>query len=777
MQNPFDDIDLDATAELPKMASNSTHTTNIPSFKSNNGLVFPDMPEELNTPNNSSNVMPSFEQFQKKPISDEDKSATLPSFHTHMSSEDTNEPFLFDVPDRVDDAPEKNENTVKLDTNNSGGNNNIPPVINNPKNADGKKKKQQKKGAFKKDTTVLNIIVTIITVVMNVLVTYIMLNITKFASISQSIFLMINIGVLIALVLLDLLVILMIRTKMIYLFVMSIVVLSLFVGAGGYGFYALNRVNKNVDKITGDTKEEDVSASLVIYNGTSGDPITDVKDLEGRKVGISSGTTTAEIAKKKLESEGVSVEYVESTGYTDLLSNLISGNVDCAVLPVSYQSQFSEDENLVAYLPDTQSILDFSDTVTSTATSGSDKDITKEPFTVLVTGENEGLADSIILMSVNPVSMKVTMTSIARDSYVPIACYGSSDKINSAHAASEDCMVKTVENLMGIDIDYTIEFNFASVIQVVDAVGGVDVDIDVSFNAQCWDVEKDALVVLPLNAGKNQHLNGQQTLGFVRERYAFPDGDFARQRHQQEVIEQIISKVMSSKDPNMFLNILDAAGNNIKTNFTVNQMTGFINYALQKAKRYYDTNSISGLFNFESSRVYGYAADLWNSSLQMNLWIYRLYNGSIQDCANAIKRNLNLEETPSQPVAVSWSAANTYTPDPVSQETYDEARITDSGKPAEEVEPVEPTYTPTAPTEQNNAVENTNTSSSANNAGSSTSGGTENVGSSEGSGNAGTSGDTGDTGESGGSSSGGESTDTPAQPSESPDSGSTESAS
>lgn len=696
MQNPFDDIDLDATAELPTLDNNSTHTTNIPSFKSNNGPVFPDMPEELNTPNNSSNVMPSFEQFQKKPISDEDKSATLPSFHTHMGTDDKNEPFLFDVPEHVeDDAPSKNESTVKLNINtNGGGNGNVPPVIHNPKNSDEKKKKKPKKGAFKKDTTVLNIIVTIITIVMNVLVTYIMFNITKFASISQSIFLMINIGVLVALVLLDLLVILMIRTKMIYLFVMSIVVLSLFVGVGGYGFYALSRVNKNVDKITGDTKEEDVSASLVIYSGTSGDPITDVKDLEGRKVGISSGTTTAEIAKKKLESEGVSVEYVESTGYTDLLSNLISGNVDCAVLPVSYQSQFSEDENLAAYLPDTQSILDFSDTVTSTAASGADKDITKEPFTVLVTGENEGLADSIILMSVNPVSMKVTMTSIARDSYVPIACYGSSDKINSAHAASEDCMVKTVENLMGIDIDYTIEFNFASVIQVVDAVGGVDVDIDVSFNAQCWDVEKDALVVLPLNAGKNQHLNGQQTLGFVRERYAFPDGDFARQRHQQEVIEQIISKVMSSKDPNMFLNILDAAGNNIKTNFTVNQMTGFINYALQKAKRYYDANSISGLFDFESSRVYGYAADLWNSSLQMNLWIYRLYNGSIQDCANAIKRNLNLEETPSQPTAVNWSSANTYTPDPVSQETYDEARITDSGKPVEEVETAEPTSTP-----------------------------------------------------------------------------------
>ena len=457
-------------------------------------------------------------------------------------------------------------------------------------------------------------------------------------------------------------------------------------------------MNKNVTKITGEKKEEEVAASLVIYSGTSGDPITDVKDLEGRRVGIAKGTQTSEIAKTKLSSEGVNVEYVEVNGYTDLLSNLITGAVDCAVLPVTYQSQFAEDENLAAYLDDTQSILDFSETVTSTGEAGADKDITKEPFTVLVTGENEGLADSIILMSVNPISMKVTMTSIARDSYVPIYCYGSSEKINAAHASSESCMVKTVENLMGIDIDYTIEFNFASVVQVVDAVGGVVVDIPVSFDAQCWNIYTDELAVFRLEAGENVYLDGARALGFVRERMAFPDGDFARQKHQQEVMEQIIQKIMSSKDPQMFLNVLDAAGDNIKTNFTVEQMTGFINYALQKSKRYYDSNNISGLFNFESSRVYGYAANLWNSSLQMDLWIYRLFNGSIQDCANAIKRNLSTTATPDTPASVSWSAANTFTPDPVSQEVYNETRITDDGRPADVPEPSESTEPTDSPT-------------------------------------------------------------------------------
>ena len=690
MKNPFEDIDLEKTAELPRVDDQP---------------AFPSMPDEL-------------------------------------GSNDDYEPLFPDVPKEFGDEnineTKHVEETMQIPTSDNGGNNNVPPT--NDKKT--KKKKEPKKGEFKKNPVALNIIVTIITIIANVLVTLVLFNTTRFSSLSQNIFLAINIGVLAALVLLDLLVILMIRTRKIAMFVITCVVLSLFVGVGGYGFYALGRVNNNVNKITAETKEEEVSASLVIYSGTSGDPITDVSDLEGRRVGVSSGSTTEEIAKNKISSEGINVEYVEVNGYTELLTQLISGGVDCAVLPVTYQSQFSDDENLSAYLADTQSILDFSDTVTSTSDSGADKDITKEPFTVLVTGENEGLADSIILMSVNPVSMKVTMTSIARDSYVPISCYGSSDKINSAHASSESCMVQTVENLMGIDIDYTIEFNFASVVQVVDAVGGVDVSNEVAFYGQSWNIETDELDVIPIpyaEDGSLVHMNGQQALGFVRERYAFSDGDFARQRHQQAVIEDIINKIMASKSPQMFLDILDAAGDNIKTNFTVDQMTSFINYALQKAKRYYNSDSISGLFNFESSRVYGYAADLWNSSLQMDLWIYRLYNGSIQDCAAAIKRNLSTTDSPDTPTAVSWSAANTYTPDPVSQETYDETRITDDGRPAEATTETESTPTPEStstpdPNQNSQSSSSTSDTSTGGNTGSgdgSTTGGETSDGSSE----------------------------------------------
>jgi LCP family protein required for cell wall assembly len=545
-----------------------------------------------------------------------------------------------------------------------------------------KKQKKQSKGRFHKDTKALNIVMTILTIAINAVVFYAMFNLSRYASFSKKTFVLINVAVLLVLLIYNVLIIMLIRSKKIFIFVIDVIVAALLTGVGGYAVYALFRVDSNVNKITGSTDEEDVSASLVVYNGSSNSLITDTADLDGKTVGIAKDTKTAEIAKKKLSAEGINVTYAELPGYTDVFTNLVNGKIDCAVLPVTYQSDYADDSTLSQYLTECTSILDFSDTVTTTTSSGADKDITTEPFTVLVTGENQGLADTIILMTVNPISMKIVMTSIARDSFVPITCYNGTDsKINSAHAVSEDCMVKTVEELTGVDIDYTIEFNFASVIQVVDAVGGVDVDIPVSFDAQGWDVTTDSLYVIPLQAGNNVHLNGMEALGFARERMAFADGDFARQRHQQEIIEQVVSKIMATKNPQTFLDILDAAGDNIKTNFSVNQMTSFISYAMQKAKRYYNSDSVSGLFHFVTSRIYGYNANIWDSSLGMNLYIYRLYNGSISDNAEALKRNEDMTSSISTSVPVDWSAANTYEADPISQETYSEATITDTGEP------------------------------------------------------------------------------------------------
>lgn len=519
--------------------------------------------------------------------------------------------------------------------------------------------------------TAWNIVITVMTFLANLLVAYLLMYISNYSAFSKTIFIWINIGVLVCLLAVDFLVYYCIRGVKQKLYIVAGVVLCLFLSVGSYGTYAAVRIENSINDMTSSTQQENVTAALVIYKGNSA-VISDETSLEGKTVAVSQGSQTASVAKTRLENEGISVTWKSCSGYTEAYKALITGQVDCAVLPSTWSSLFEEDTTLSKYIDQCSSIVNFSGSITSDNSQGAGKDLTKEPFTILLTGENEGLADTIMVLSVNPISMKVTMSSIARDSYVPISCYGNvSSKINGAHASSEECMVQTVEQLMGINIDYTVEFNFASVIQVVDAVGGVDVDISEGFDAQCWDIASDSLVVYHLDPGNNVHLDGTRALGFARERYAFTDGDFARQRHQQEIIEQVLGKIMATKDPNTILNVMDAAGSNIITNFSRNEIVNFISYAMKKADRYYG-DTLSGVFNIVHSRVYGYDSTMYDSSLNLDLYIYKLYEGSITDTYNAIERNVNLNSAISASVPVSWSAATEYEAPAISQEYYDE---------------------------------------------------------------------------------------------------------
>ena len=558
-----------------------------------------------------------------------------------------------------------------------------------------RKPKQQKPRTFRKDMTIWNVLLVLFTIALHFIVVFSLFYTTRFSALSKDVFTKVNLAVMAVLLILDILVWFAIRTKKIIPFVVSVATLVFSAAGGTYAAYALTKVDTNLTEITAKEHDTDINVSLVTYTKRAGEPFMELEDLNGKKIGGVDGTDAAAIGKQRLEAEGLTYEYVNFLSFAETFKALISEEIDCAILPANYANAIGTEEVLEPYIPDTIAMATFRDSVVQTGTDGAEKDLTAEPFTVLITGENEGLADTIIIVSVNPVSMKVTMTSIARDSYVPITCYGyASSKINSAHAVSEACLVDTVQYMTGIDIDYTVEFNFASVIQVVDAVGGVDVYNPVEFIGQCWDVESDSLVTLPIPQGY-VHLTGQQALGFVRERYAFEDGDFARQQHQQEVIEEIVRRVMETRDPNTYLRILDAAGANIRTNLSTDQMVQFVSYAMKKAKRYYDQDNPVGVMNIINSRITGWSAMKWDDSLAMYLYIYFPFAGASYDTYNYVQRNLDLYSTASIPEAVSWAANDEdFVPPAISADWYGgEVGATVIGGPPAEIEETVPEET------------------------------------------------------------------------------------
>ena len=80
---------------------------------------------------------------------------------------------------------------------------------------------------------------------------------------------------------------------------------------------------------------------------------------------------------------------------------------------------------------------------------------------------------------------------------------------------------------MDIDLNYYARVNFSSVVDIVDALGGITVNSPFAFTTLHGKYQ----------IKQGETFNGEQTLGFVRERYGLSDGDRERSRNQMRVVE------------------------------------------------------------------------------------------------------------------------------------------------------------------------------------------------------------------------------------------------
>ncbi|MFF8270376.1 LCP family protein [Streptomyces sp. NPDC016562] len=163
----------------------------------------------------------------------------------------------------------------------------------------------------------------------------------------------------------------------------------------------------------------------------------------------------------------------------------------------------------------------------------------------LHTGSAEGKrTDSMMILA--KCSSGNTMISLPRDSDVEIPSFVGSQsgkkfpaqgrrvKLNAAYAEDgPELLVRTVEHNTGLRIDHYAEIGFAGFANIVDALGGVELDIEEGF--------KDEKSGADFKAGK-QTLNGEQSLAFVRTRYAFAESDLQRTKNQQKFLSALASQ-------------------------------------------------------------------------------------------------------------------------------------------------------------------------------------------------------------------------------------------
>lgn len=146
-------------------------------------------------------------------------------------------------------------------------------------------------------------------------------------------------------------------------------------------------------------------------------------------------------------------------------------------------------------------------------------------------------ADTLMLVHIPADRSKIYSISLMRDLWVPIPARGHS-KINAALAfGGVPLMVQTVESLFGQRIDHVAMIDFEGFVGMTDALGGVEVNIPAPF------VSYHDQIAFP--AGPNT-FDGEHALEFVRERYAFADGDYQRVRNQQAFVRALLAKNLSA---------------------------------------------------------------------------------------------------------------------------------------------------------------------------------------------------------------------------------------
>ena len=135
--------------------------------------------------------------------------------------------------------------------------------------------------------------------------------------------------------------------------------------------------------------------------------------------------------------------------------------------------------------------------------------------------------------------------------------------------------VNTIQDFLGINIDYYVRVNFSTLIDVVDIIGGIDVYSDKGFIP--WTNTK-----LYIPEG-NVHMNGAMALAFARERYTYQEGDRHRVQNQQDVITAIIKKVTSSTTIlTKYTTLLNELSNSFETNIKTSTITTLMKHQLDK---------------------------------------------------------------------------------------------------------------------------------------------------------------------------------------------------
>lgn len=182
--------------------------------------------------------------------------------------------------------------------------------------------------------------------------------------------------------------------------------------------------------------------------------------------------------------------------------------------------------------------------------------------------DDVGRSDTLMVLTIDKKSEKASLLSIPRDTRVQIKGHDF-DKINHAYAYGDAALTQnTVENLMGVPMDYYIKIDVRAFERIIDALDGVDLDVEKRmYYEDPWD--DNGGLVIDLYPGM-QHLDGDKAIQYVR--YRDGEGDIGRINRQQHFMRAVLVKLLTPDVLPRLPAVIDEIRSAVDTDMPVDEM-------------------------------------------------------------------------------------------------------------------------------------------------------------------------------------------------------------
>ncbi len=205
---------------------------------------------------------------------------------------------------------------------------------------------------------------------------------------------------------------------------------------------------------------------------------------------------------------------------------------------------------------------------------------------ILVIGQSQNLTDTLLVCSYDPKIQDVALLSIPRDTFVGRNKNTATgfDKINALYQIDPDKLLKKVNDITGLGINYYIKVDTQGLKDLVDSVGGIyfDVPIDMDYD------DSSQKLSIHLKAGY-QLLDGNKAEQVLRFRHnnngstypaEYGQEDIGRMKTQRAFITEVIKQVAKPENITKVDDYIKIANNNVETNFNIWNLKDYAPYAI-----------------------------------------------------------------------------------------------------------------------------------------------------------------------------------------------------